>query len=133
MSMSDPLADMLTRIRNAGMVKFDTVDMPYSKMKGQLAKIMKDAGYIDNYKVIEDDGPQNTLRLNLKYDANGERVITGLRRVSKPGRRVYARHNEIPKVMSGLGVAILSTSQGVITDRQARDTKVGGEIVCEIW
>jgi len=133
MSMSDPLADMLTRIRNAQMVKKESVDIPYSNMKGHIAKILKEEGYITDYHVIEKSGPQNTLRIELKYDDSGSCVITGLRRVSKPGRRIYARHNEIPKVMSGLGVAILSTSRGVIVDREARRTKVGGEIVCEVW
>lgn len=133
MSMNDPLADMLTRIRNAVMVNFASVDMPFSKMKGELAKILKEEGFISDYQIIEESGVQNTLRMNLKYDKSGKRVITGLRRISKPGRRVYAKHNEIPKVMSGLGLAIVSTSHGVVTDHQARAQKVGGEIICEVW
>ncbi len=133
MSMTDPLADMLTRIRNAGMVKKASVDIPYSNMKGHVAEILKAEGYIEGYHVIEEEGPQNTLRIDLKYDDRGQGVITGLKRVSKPGRRVYARHNEIPRVMSGLGIAILSSSQGVIPDRVARQKRVGGEILCEVW
>ncbi len=133
MSMSDPLADMLTRIRNAGMVRFETVDIPYSKMKQHVARILQDEGYIIGSEVIEEKGPQNTLRLTLKYDQNGQKVITGLRRVSKPGRRVYARHYDLPAVMTGLGISIVSTSQGVISARQARAKKIGGEIICEIW
>ena len=133
MSMNDPLADMLTRIRNACMVKFNKVNMPYSHMKGQIARLLKDEGYINDYHVIEEKGPQNTLQIDLKYDTTGKQVITGLRRVSKPGRRVYARHNEIPKVMTGLGVSLVSTSNGMLTDNQARAQRVGGEIICDIW
>ncbi len=133
MSMNDPLADMLTRIRNAGMVKFENVDMPLSKIKVQVAKILKKEGYVNDYHIIEDNGPQGTLRIDLKYDQKGNKVITGLKRTSKPGRRVYARHNEIPKVMSGLGISVISTSQGVIDDSDARARKVGGEIICEVW
>jgi len=133
MSMNDPLADMLTRIRNACMVKFNTVDMPYSQMKGQIARLLKEEGYIDGYHVIEEKGPQNTLRIDLKYDKSGKQVITGLKRVSKPGRRIYARHNEIPKVMTGLGVSLISTSSGMLTDVQARAQRVGGEIICDVW
>ena len=133
MSMNDPLADMLTRIRNATMVKKDSVDMPHSKIKGHIAEILKEEGYINGFHIIEENGPQNTLRIDLKYDDRGRAVITGLKRVSKPGRRVYARHNEIPRVMSGLGVAIVSSSQGVIPDRVARRKRVGGEILCEVW
>jgi len=133
MSMSDPVADMLTRIRNAGMVHFQSVDMPYSKMKHHVAQIMQNEGYINGFEVVVEKGPQNTLRIDLKYDGNGDRVITGLRRVSKPGRRVYASHHEIPAVMSGLGISIVSTSQGIISGRQARSKKIGGEIICEVW
>ena len=133
MSMNDPLADMLTRIRNANMVNFSKVDMPFSNMKGQIARLLKEEGYITDYQVIEEKGPQNTLQIDLKYDQSGKQVITGLKRVSKPGRRIYARHNEIPKVMTGLGVSIVSTSKGMLTDNQARAQKVGGEIICDIW
>jgi len=133
MSMSDPVADMLTRIRNAEMVRFQDVDIPYSKIKNHIAQIMAEEGYINGSQVIKGKGPQDTLRLNLKYDAKGQKVITGLRRVSKPGRRVYARHDDIPAVMSGLGISIISTSQGVISGRQARAKRIGGEIICEIW
>jgi small subunit ribosomal protein S8 len=131
--MSDPLADMLTRIRNAGMVHKEVVDMPYSKMKQDIARILQDEGYIVGSQMIEEKGPQNSLRVNLKYDRNGGRIITGLRRVSKPGCRVYARYNELPAVMSGLGISIVSTSHGVISARQARAKKIGGEIICEVW
>jgi small subunit ribosomal protein S8 len=131
--MSDPLADMLTRIRNAGMVHFETVDIPFSKMKEHVARLLEDEGYILGSEVIEEKGPQNTLRLKLKYDQNGQRVITGLRRVSKPGCRVYAPYNSLPPVMSGLGISIISTSHGVISARQARAKKIGGEIICEVW
>ena len=133
MSMNDPLADMLTRIRNAVMVNFEKVEMPNSNMKGQMARILKEQGYITDYSVEDNGGPQKTLRIVLKYDQNGQKVITGLRRISKPGRRVYARSNEIPKVLSGLGISMVSTSQGVLTDHQARAKKVGGEIICEVW
>ena len=131
MSMSDPLADMLTRVRNAGMVKIETVDMPLSKVKVNVARILKEEGYINDYH-IDESGPQGTLSIDLKYDQNG-RVITGLRRVSKPGRRMYVKADNIPKVMSGLGIGIISTSQGVFTDRQARKMRVGGELLCEVW
>lgn len=131
MSMSDPLADMLTRVRNAGMVKIETVDMPLSKVKVNVARILKEEGYINDYH-IDESGPQGTLSIDLKYDQNG-RVITGLRRVSKPGRRMYVKSDNIPKVMSGLGIGIISTSQGVVTDRQARKMRVGGELLCEVW
>lgn len=132
MSMSDPLADMLTRIRNAVMVDFETVEMPLSKGKVNIAKILKQEGYIADYKVVE-DSRQGLLKIDLKYDQKKRRVITGLKRVSKPGRRVYVKHGDIPRVMSGLGVAIISTSQGVLTDKEAREKKLGGELLCEIW
>ena len=132
MSMSDPLADMLTRIRNAGMVNFRTVDMPLSSLKVGVAKVLKEEGYIDDYQIVKDT-VQGTMRINLKYGANGEKVVTGLRRVSKPGKRVYVKADKIPKVMSGLGIAVLSTSKGIITDRQARQLGVGGEVLCNVW
>jgi small subunit ribosomal protein S8 len=132
MSMSDPLADMLTRIRNATKSRFPSVEMPLSKLKVNVAKVLKDEGYISDYTILE-SGAQGILKLDLKYGANNERVITGIRRKSKPGRRQYQHSDKIPKVMSGLGVAILTTSKGVITDKQARLENIGGELLCEIW
>jgi len=133
MSMSDPLADMLTRIRNAVMVNLGSVDMPYSKIKAEVARILKQEGYITEYQKIEEKTIQGTLRIVLKNNHHSDKVITGIKRVSKPGRRVYARYDEIPKVLSGLGISILSTSAGVITDHEARSKTVGGEIICEVW
>lgn len=132
MSMSDPLADLLTRIRNASMANYPSVDIPFSKVKKGVATILKQEGYINDFAVL-DEGHQGVLRLDLKYDQNNKAVITGLKRVSKPGRRMYTRSDSIPKVMSGLGVAILSTSSGVMTDIEARKLGVGGEILCEVW
>jgi small subunit ribosomal protein S8 len=132
MSMTDPIADMLTRIRNAGNARFDKVDIPASRMKISLAKIFKEEGFIKNYKVIKDNR-QGILRVYLKYSEQQEPLIQGLRRVSRPGRRVYTGHEELPRVQGGLGVAVISTSQGVVTDRQARKLQVGGEVLCEIW
>lgn len=132
MSMSDPIADMLTRIRNAGKAKFQTVDIPGSKLKVELAKILKDSGYIKNYKFV-DDGKQGMLRLYLKYEANGNHVIYGLERVSKPSRRIYTANNDIKPVYNGLGVAIISTSRGIMTDIQAKKENLGGEILCNVW
>ena len=132
MAMSDPLADMLTRVRNACMVKFDTVDIPLSKVKVNVARILKEEGYINDYHIQEGD-VQGVLRIDLKYSQGNERAITGIRRVSKPGRRIYVNADNIPKVMSGLGVGIVSTSKGVMTDRQARKMRVGGELLCEVW
>ena len=132
MSMSDPLADMLTRIRNAGMVRYETVDVPMSNLKVGVAKVLREEGYIKDYKIIEDD-KQGILRITLKYGPNNEKVISGLRRVSKPGLRQYVKADDIPKVMSGLGISILSTSKGIITDRDARRQNIGGEILCEAW
>jgi small subunit ribosomal protein S8 len=130
--MSDPLADMLTRIRNAVMVKFDTVEMPASKTKANVAKVLKEEGFINDYQV-SDAGVQGTLIINLKYGPNRESVIRGIKRVSKPGLRKYAKAGTIPTVLSGLGVAIVSTSKGIITDKTARALNTGGEIICEIW
>ena len=132
MSMSDPLADMLTRVRNACMVKFDSVDMPLSKLKVSVAKILKEEGYINDYHIQKDD-VQGVLSIDLKYDQSNDKVIIGLRRVSKPGCRKYVNADSIPKVMSGLGIGIISTSKGVMTDRQARKMRVGGELLCEVW
>ncbi|MBM4294320.1 MAG: 30S ribosomal protein S8 [Deltaproteobacteria bacterium] len=130
--MTDPIADMLTRIRNAGTARFDKVDIPASRMKINLAKIMKDEGFIKNYKVIKDNR-QGILRVYLRYNEQQQPLIYGLKRVSKPGRRVYTGTEELPKVQGGLGVAVISTSKGVVTDRQARKLGVGGEVLCEIW
>jgi small subunit ribosomal protein S8 len=132
MSMSDPLADMLTRIRNAGMVRYETVDVPMSNLKVDVAKVLRQEGYINDYEIIEDN-KQGTLRIALKYGPKDERVISGIRRVSKPGLRKYVKADDIPKVLSGLGISILSTSRGVITDREARRLRIGGEILCEAW
>ena len=133
MSMTDPLADMLTRIRNAGMVKFESVEMPLSKMKAGVAGILKKEGYINDFQVVADDGPQGVLRIEMRYDQHNSVAITGLKRVSKPGRRIYVAYDKIPRVMSGLGISILSTSKGIITDREARAMKIGGELLCEVW
>lgn len=132
MSMSDPLADMLTRIRNGVKARFESIDMPLSKLKVGVAKVLKEEGYVNDYHII-DQGVQGTLRVDLKYGPNSEQVITGIRRVSKPGLRQYKKSSNIPKVMSGLGVGILSTSQGVVTDRKARELNIGGELLCEVW
>jgi small subunit ribosomal protein S8 len=132
MSMTDPIADMLTRIRNAGVARFDKVDIPASRMKISLARILKEEGFIKNYKVIKDNR-QGLLRVYLKFSDHQRPLIQGLRRVSKPGCRVYRGHSDLPKVQAGLGMAVVSTSQGIVTDRQARKLQVGGEILCEIW
>jgi len=132
MSMSDPLADMLTRIRNGVKARFDSVDIPLSKLKVGVAKVLKEEGYVNDYHII-DQGVQGTLRVDLKYGTNSEQVIIGIRRVSKPGLRQYKKSSNIPKVMSGLGIGILSTSQGVVTDRKARELNIGGELLCEVW
>jgi len=131
-SMTDPIADLLTRIRNASMAYHDTVDIPASRLKRDIVQILKDEGFIQDYQLIKQD-PQGILRVYLKYGPNKERVITGLKRISKPGLRIYAKANEIPRVLGGLGVAILSTSRGVMTDRQARREGVGGEVICYVW
>jgi small subunit ribosomal protein S8 len=132
MSMNDPIADMLTRIRNGVMANFDTVEIPLSKLKVGIARVLKQEGYILDYQVLE-KGVQGTLKIELKYGPNNERVITGIRRTSKPGLRQYSKADRIPQVMSGLGVAILTTSNGVITDREARAQNIGGEVLCEVW
>ena len=133
MTMSDPIADMLTRIRNANTAKHDTVDVPASKMKLAIAEILLNEGYIAKYDVIE-EGAFKTMHITLKYGADkNEKIITGLKRISKPGLRVYAGSQEIPKVLGGLGVAILSTNQGVITDKEARKLHVGGEVLAFVW
>ena len=130
--MTDPIADMLTRIRNANQNRAKTVTMPSSKMKETIASILKEEGYIVDYSIEEND-VQNNLTLTLKYGKNKERVITGLKRISKPGLRVYANVEELPKVLNGLGIAIISTPKGVMTDKFARKNNVGGEVIAYIW
>lgn len=132
MTMTDPIADMLTRIRNANVVKHETVDVPASNIKKELARILLEEGFVRGYDVIE-DGKQGIIRVQLKYAQTGERVITGLKRISKPGMRVYAANHDIPKVLNGLGISIISTSKGILTDRQARKENVGGEVICYVW
>ena len=132
MHITDPIADMLTRIRNANNAKHDTVDVPASNMKKSIAQILLDEGYIKNFQLI-DDGTQGVIRVTLKYNPGKEKVITGLRRVSKPGLRIYKSCEELPKVMKGLGTAIISTSKGVMTDKAAREANCGGEVLAFIW
>ena len=131
MHITDPIADMLTRIRNANTAKHATVDVPASNMKKSIAQILLDEGYIKNFQLI-DDGTQGVIRITLKYNGN-EKVISGLRRVSKPGLRVYAGADELPRVLRGLGIAIISTSKGVMTDKKAREAHVGGEVLAFVW
>ena len=133
MAMSDPIADMLTRIRNANTAKHDTVDVPSSKMKLSIAQILLDEGFIKKYDLI-DEGSFQTIRISLKYGADkNEKIISGIKRISKPGLRVYAGKDELPKVLGGLGIAIISTNQGVITDKKARELQVGGEVLAFVW
>ncbi len=132
MSMSDPLADMLTRIRNAVMVKFDSIEMPKSNIKVDIARVLKEEGYINDFQV-SDKGVQGTLSIDLKYGPNREPIITGIKRISKPGLRRYAKADALPTVLNGLGIAIISTSKGIITDKTARAQNSGGEILCEVW
>ena len=132
MNTTDPIADMLTRIRNANSSKFKTVDVPTSKMKKAIAETLFEEGYIKAFEEIE-DGAQGIIRITLKYDEKGNRVIDGLRRISKPGLRVYASKEELPKVLNGLGIAIISTSQGLKTDKEARQLGVGGEVLAYVW
>ena len=133
MTMSDPIADMLTRIRNANTAKHDTVDVPSSKMKLAIANILVDEGYIQKYDLV-DDGNFKTIRITLKYGADkNEKIISGIKRISKPGLRVYAGKDELPRVLGGLGVAIISTNQGVVTDKKARELQVGGEVLAFVW
>ena len=132
MQITDPIADMLTRIRNAGVAKHETVDVPASKMKKAIAEILLNEGYIKSFQII-DDGTQGIIRIQLKYLAGKEKVISGLRRVSKPGLRVYAGADELPRVLKGLGIAIISTSKGVMTDKKARANHVGGEVLAFVW
>lgn len=130
--MTDPIADYLTRIRNANMVYHERVDIPASKIKQAITEILKSEGFIRDYEVVE-EGRRRFLRIYLKYGSDKERVITGLRRVSRPGRRVYVKKDEIPRVLGGLGIAILSTPRGLMTDRDARKMGVGGEVLCYVW
>ncbi len=132
MSMTDPIADLLTRIRNAHLAKHDRLDVPASKLKGDLCALLKQEGYIEDYEVFEQQ-PQNLLRVFLRYSDEGVPAVSRLARVSKPGRRVYRGADQIKPVLNGLGVAIVSTSRGLLTDSQAREARVGGEILCEIW
>ena len=133
MTMSDPIADMLTRIRNANTAKHDTVDIPASKMKNAIVEILLEEGYIQKYEIVK-EGNFDTIRVTLKYGADkNEKIITGIKRISKPGLRVYAGKDEIPRVLGGLGTAILSTNQGVITDKEARKLQVGGEVLAFVW
>ncbi len=132
MTMTDSISDMLTRIRNALKAKYEKVDIPSSKIKMEIAKILKEEGYIENFKVI-DDAKQGTLEISLRYTKEGQPAITGLKRISRPGRRVYCDKNEIPNVLGGYGVAIISTSQGIMTGKQSRRKEIGGEVLCSIW
>lgn len=132
MAMTDPIADMLTRIRNANTVGHESVDVPASKMKKAIAGILTDEGYIGGYDVIEDK-KQGTIRIQMKYGSDKEKVINGLKKISKPGLKVYAKATDVPKVLGGLGIAIISTSNGVISDKDARKLGVGGEVICYVW
>ena len=132
MQITDPIADMLTRIRNANTAKHETVDVPASNMKKAIAEILNEEGYIAGYQVI-DDGKQGVIRIALKYGPNKEKVISGLKRVSKPGLRIYAGAEELPRVLKGLGIAIVSTSKGIMTDKDARKANVGGEVLAFVW
>ena len=133
MHITDPVADMLTRIRNANNAKHETVDVPASNMKKSIAQILLDEGYIKSFQVIDGDNTQGTIRITLKYNAGKEKVISDLRRVSKPGLRVYVGADELPRVLRGLGIAIVSTSKGVMTDKAARAAHVGGEVLAFVW
>ena len=132
MVMTDPIADMLTRIRNANMVRHEKLELPASNIKKEIAEILKREGFVRDVEYIEDD-KQGIIRIFLKYGQNNERVITGLKRISKPGLRVYAKTEEVPKVLNGLGIALVSTSQGLVTDKEARAKKVGGEVLAYVW
>ena len=132
MTMSDPIADMLTRIRNANMVRHEKLEVPASNLKKEIAEILKREGFVRDVEYVEDN-KQGIIRIFLKYGQNNERVITGLKRISKPGLRVYAKTNEVPKVLNGLGIALVSTSNGLLTDKEARAKQVGGEIVAYVW
>lgn len=130
--MTDPIADMLTRIRNGNNAKHKSVDVPASKIKKEISEILLKEGYIKNYEVIDDD-KQGTIRIDLKYGENNEKVISGIKRISKPGLRVYVHCEDVPKVLGGLGIAVISTSKGILTDKEARKNGVGGEVICYVW
>jgi small subunit ribosomal protein S8 len=130
--MTDPIADMLTRIRNGSNAKHDSVDVPASNVKKEVAKILLDEGFVKSYDVI-DDGKQGIIRVDLKYGTQSQKVISGIKRISKPGLRVYVKADEVPKVLGGLGIAVISTSKGIMTDKVARKEGVGGEVVCYVW
>lgn len=130
--MTDPIADMLTRIRNGNNAKHDSIDVPASKIKKEIAQILLNEGFIKGFDVIE-DGKQGIMRVDLKYGQNNEKVISGIKRISKPGLKVYVKNNEIPKVLGGLGIAVISTSKGMMTDKSARKENVGGEVICYVW
>lgn len=132
MVMTDPIADMLTRIRNANQMRHETVEMPSSKIKREIAEVLKREGFIRDAEYIEDN-KQGILRLSLKYGKNAERVVTGLKRISKPGLRVYVQSTEVPKVLNGLGIAIISTSKGILADKEARREQIGGEVIAYVW
>ncbi|MBN1906761.1 MAG: 30S ribosomal protein S8 [Deltaproteobacteria bacterium] len=132
MGMTDPIADMLTRIRNALMASYNSVDIPGSRMKINIAKVLKSEGFIKNFKLV-DDKKQGIIKIYFKYDEKGVPTIDGLKRVSKPGCRIYAKRDNIPKILNGFGINVLSTSKGIITDKQAREIGVGGEIICSVW
>jgi small subunit ribosomal protein S8 len=132
MGMTDPIADMLTRIRNALMASYESVDIPSSRLKTEIAKVLKEEGFIKNFKIIADT-KQGVMRIFFKFDENGEPIITGLKRVSKPGCRVYSRSDKIPAVLNGYGINIVSTSKGLMTDRQAKKSNTGGEVLCSVW
>ncbi|HHU28470.1 TPA: 30S ribosomal protein S8 [bacterium] len=132
MVMTDPIADMLTRIRNANQMRNETVSMPSSKMKADIARVLQEEGYITSYEITDDNG-KKTLTITLKYGINNERVITGIKRISRPGLRVYAPSKKLPKVLNGLGIAIISTSSGLMTNRQAEKANVGGEVIAYVW
>jgi small subunit ribosomal protein S8 len=132
MVVTDPIADMLTRIRNANQMRYKEVEVPASKIKIEIARILKEEGFVSDYQ-IKENNVQDIIVLNLKYGQNKERVITGLKRISKPGLRVYAKATDVPKVLNGLGIAIISTSSGVVTDKQAREKSLGGEVLAYVW
>lgn len=132
MTMTDPIADMLTRIRNANTVRHKSVEIPASNMKKAIAGILLEEGYISGYDVIEDD-KQGVIKVEMKYSANNEKVINGIKKISKPGLKVYAKANEVPRVLGGLGIAIVSTSKGIVSDKEARKLGIGGEVVCYVW
>lgn len=132
MVMTDPIADFLTRIRNANMVRHESFESPSSKIKENIAAILKEEGYIKDYEIIEDD-KQNVIRVFMKYTSDNQRVITNLKRISKPGLRAYVKADEVPKVLNGLGIAIISTSEGVVTDKEAREKNIGGEVIAYVW